>query len=62
MSTDRETELRALEAQMDEMRERLSYWKGAQDGSYEMALHYNGYDKLLYRWRELAKELQGEQK
>ena len=33
-------------AEMEKILEAQAHWKSAQDGSYEMALHYAGYTRL----------------
>jgi len=33
-------------AEMEKIREAQAHWQSAQDGSYEMALHYAGYTRL----------------
>jgi len=33
-------------AEMEKIKEAQAHWQSAQDGSYEMALHYAGYTRL----------------
>ena len=40
------TELETLKAKAAAILESCEGWKKCQDGSYEMALHYAGYDAL----------------
>ena len=46
------TELETLKAKAAAILESCEGWKKCQDGSYEMALHYAGYDALLKQIRE----------
>jgi hypothetical protein len=44
---------------IDEMEKILAaqaHWKSAQDGSYEMALHYAGYSRLSKQLKELREK------
>ena len=40
------TELETLRAKAAAILKSCEHWKSCQDGSYEMALHYAGYDSL----------------
>jgi len=44
--------LEELKAKAAAILESCEGWKKCQDGSYEMALHYAGYDVLLKQIRE----------
>ena len=47
------TELEALQAKVKTILESCEHWKSCQDGSYEMSLHYAGYDQVLKQIQEL---------
>jgi len=42
-------------AEMEKIKEAQAHWQSAQDGSYEMALHYAGYSRLRKQLEELRK-------
>ena len=44
--------LEELQAKAKAILESCEHWKSCQDGSYEMALHYAGYDALLKQIQE----------
>ena len=48
------TELETLQARAKAILESNAHWKSCQDGSYEMALHYAGYQKTLEKIKELT--------
>jgi len=43
-------------AEMKKILEAQAHWKSAQDGSYEMALHYAGYSRLRKQLEELREK------
>jgi len=43
-------------AEMKKILEAQAHWKSAQDGSYEMALHYAGYSRLRDQLKELREK------
>ena len=49
-------ELEILKANAADILERCKGWKKCQDGSYEMALHYAGYDDLIKQIEEYQNE------
>jgi len=51
------TELEILQAKAKAILESCAHWKSCQDGSYEMALHYAGYDALCKQIWEHKNEL-----
>ena len=48
------TELETLQARAKAILESQAHWKSCQDGSYEMALHYAGYQETLEKIKELT--------
>jgi hypothetical protein len=46
-------ELETLQAKAKAILEKCEHWKSCQDGSYEMSLHYAGYDQVLKQIQEL---------
>ena len=50
------TELETLQARAKAILESNAHWKSSQDGSYEMALHYAGYQETLEKIKELQNE------
>ena len=50
------TELETLQAKAAAILESCAHWKSCQDGSYEMSLHYAGYDALCKQIWELKNE------
>jgi hypothetical protein len=49
--------IESLKAKAAAIRQRNSYWEGCNDGSYEMALHNAGYDRILAKIKDLESEL-----
>jgi phosphoribosyl-ATP pyrophosphohydrolase len=49
--------IESLKVKAADIRQRNSYWEGCNDGSYEMALHNAGYDKIVAKIKELESEL-----
>jgi len=45
-------ELEILKVKAADILKRCESWKKCQDGSYEMALHYAGYDELIKQIQE----------
>ena len=43
-------------AEMEKILAAQAHWKSAQDGSYEMALHYAGYSRLSKQLKELREK------
>ena len=43
-------------AEMEKIKEAQAHWQSAQDGSYEMALHYAGYSRLSKQLKELREK------
>lgn len=51
------TDLDTLKMTAKAIEERNAYWKGAQDGSYEMAMHNSGYYDICKKIAALESEL-----
>ena len=49
-------ELETLQTRLKSILESNAHWKSCQDGSYEMALHYAGYQETLEKIKELQNE------
>jgi len=49
-------ELETLQAKAKAILENCEHWKSCQDGSYEMSLHYAGYDQVVKQIQELKNE------
>lgn len=43
--------------EMEYLRKKNEHWKSCQDGSYEMALHMDGYDRLRKMLEDLEEEV-----
>ena len=43
--------------EMEYLRKKNEHWKSCQDGSYEMALHESGYDRLRKMLEDLEEEV-----
>jgi hypothetical protein len=41
-------------SKLEAIDKKCSHWKSSQDGSYEMALHNNGYFKLIQQLKQLS--------
>jgi hypothetical protein len=48
------TELETLQARAKAILESNAHWKSCQDGSYEMALHYAGYQETVEKIKVLT--------
>ena len=51
--SQRMNEIETLQAKAKAILENCEHWKSCQDGSYEMSLHYAGYDQVLKQIQEL---------
>ena len=53
MNEERTKQIADIEQQMVRIRAQCHGWLKCQDGSYEMALHYAGYDQLAAQLKQL---------